>query len=81
MKNEIDRYINEINKSIEMNKNTFEDEVVWQFKGDGEGDFEEIASDVRDIDILYHYIQHCKRQIELATEYSKTREDWNGAVN
>jgi len=73
MKNQLNRYINEISKRTIFDWNG-KDVLEWTFRGDGFGDFEDMANSVKK-ELLPEYIESCKKQIELAEEYLSYLEE------
>jgi len=66
--NTIKDYLNSIKRVRQFSFNSYHEEDIWTFTGDGEGDFEEIAEFTTENCIL-NYIAHCQDQIKLAEEY------------
>ncbi len=66
--NIIKDYLNSIKRVRQFSFNSYHEEDIWTFTGDGEGDFKQITEFTTENCIL-NYIAHCKDQIKLAEEY------------
>lgn len=60
-------YINRINVYSELSLTSFEMEAVFEFYGDGEGDFETMSNSTTK-KCIESYIVDCENQIKLAKE-------------
>ena len=67
MGSKIERYINDISKFQYISCATGEIVNKYDFRGDGQGDFEDI-SDKTTKECLENYIAECEKQIEIAKE-------------
>lgn len=73
----INKYLNKIRKNKSYNNDYTKEIYIYDFFGDGEGDYEEI-SDLTTKECLVEYIKECFKQIELANEClnNKGEKSW-----